>query len=74
MMSWEWLEGRGTGEGGGGWNFHYWQNKYITATHDQTAAREKEGMSEGERKKQEGETHSSIFHGASLQLNLLNRR
>lgn len=29
----------------------YWQNKYITAMHDQTAVREKDGMSEGERKK-----------------------
>lgn len=33
----------------------YWRNKYITATHDRTAVREKEGMSEGRRKKGEGE-------------------
>lgn len=41
------------------------KNKNLTATHDQTAAREK-GMSEGRRR--ERETHSSIFHGFALQL------
>lgn len=42
--------------------------------HDQPAVREEEGMSEGKGRKRERETHSSIFHVCSLQMNLMDQR
>lgn len=51
----------------------YWLNKYITAMHDQTAVREKEGMSDGRGKRREKHTHP-FFMASSLQLKLQERK
>lgn len=51
----------------------YWLNKYITAMHDQTAVREKEGMSDGRGKRREKHTHP-FFMASLLQLKLQGRK